>query len=728
MLCDVCLHGLEGMWDPNRTTRLAFKSDLESDDPDPRGKYLDFLRKRSQSQTSPATELRGKRPEVEMYIYGHHRTDSSWESSSEKGCVMCYPFEPKAGKHKLAKILDPGWFTCFQIHGLEESYPVMQIDYMGGSSGTLPLIPVGVPRWDRHLNFDFSSSIGDAKTWALIDNWLGECCEKHIRCRSSLVVRKLPTRLLKICEDSFILVSSDDIPSSERYITLSHCWGEPGTGDNPEAAAPNGGKATIERLKLLRTTHEKLHALQAISSLPKTFREAMGITSRLGIQYLWIDKLCIYQDSPDDWRAAANTMQDVYRNAFLNISALGAKNEDEGCFFDRDPRDIAPTIIRLQQTPDSEPGRFRCLLEKAYAWRLSFGRDPVAYRGWVVQERLLSPRVLHLGKQQVFWECREQNACELHPETVYCYEDLQQKADKDYVEVEAKSAKDEKPHLWKQLLNAPDRQFCHENAKDKDLEQLFLDWNSVIKAYARCDLTVPSDKLAAVSGLANDMKRALSTLRPDQSHRYFAGLWEDKLLDGTIWRVTSPAKRTKEYRAPSWSWASIDGSLEFRPDARDGANAIELATVWKAFTEHWRNLETGEIKGGFLKLMGPCFRMTVHPQDAEPSYSYKNERTVATFRILDKEDVPPSLTQIALQARVYFDDLMDVTDEAFCVAIKGQQSDEETFEASVLVLSQVDNCVDEEWKRIGIVSCKFKSQEDARSYFKHFAQKGVVIV
>ncbi|KAI9666296.1 MAG: hypothetical protein M1821_004231 [Bathelium mastoideum] len=454
----------------------------------------------------------------------------------------------------------------------------------------------------------------------------------------------------------------------------------------------------------------------------------MAITSRLGIHYLWIDKLCIYQDSADDWRAAAGTMQDVYRNAFLNISALGAKNEDEGCFFDRDPRDIAPTIVRLQKTPDSEPQRFRFMLEKGYAWRSSFSRDPVADRGWVVQERLLSPRVLHFGKKQVFWECREQNACELHPETVYCYGDLRRTDDEDDVEVEAKPAKDEKPHLWKQLLNAPDRQLCHENAKDKDLEQLFLDWNSVIRFYASCSLTVPSDKLAAVSGLANDMKRALNTLRPYQSHRYFAGLWEDKLLDGTIWRVLSPAKRTKDYRAPSWSWASIDGVLEFRSDARDETKAIELATVREARTRYWGNLETGEIKGGFLKLMGPWFRMTACPQDEEPTYSNKNERTVAKFHMLEKAEVPPAITQIAFQARVYFDDLMDVIDEAFCFAIKGDHSDEGTFEASVLVLSQVDNSVDERWKRIGIVSCKFKSQEDARSYFEHFTQKEVVIV
>lgn len=267
----------------------------------------------------------------------------------------------------------------------------------------------------------------------------------------------------------------------------------------------------------------------------------MDITTRFGVRYLWIDRLCIYQDSPEDWRTEAVSMQNVYQNSLLTISALGAADarDEGGCFFESDPEKVAPTVVSIKRSRDKPPEMFRFGLDKGWAWRLTFDRQPLIQRSWVIQERLLSRRVLQFGPKQVFWECHDRNACEVHPDTVY--DDLKVP--------EAGS----NPHLWKQLFDCPDRR--HE---DDPYEQLLTDWHCMLHQYAICQLTVPGDKLVALSGVAKDMQRRLKEFNRG-SAKYLTGFWEAKLRDCLVWHIQYRGRRAKTYRAPSWSWASVDG-------------------------------------------------------------------------------------------------------------------------------------------------------------------------
>lgn len=81
--------------------------------------------------------------------------------------------------------------------------------------------------------------------------------------------------------------------------------------------------------------------------LPKTFAEAMRVSTFVGVHYLWIDSLCIFQDSVDDWRMEASTMANVYRNSFLTISAVSGRNAGAGLFYQRDVSRVAPTLVRF---------------------------------------------------------------------------------------------------------------------------------------------------------------------------------------------------------------------------------------------------------------------------------------------------------------------------------------------------------------------------------------------
>lgn len=69
-----------------------------------------------------------------------------------------------------------------------------------------------------------------------------------------------------------------------------------------------------------------------VPQLPKTFRDAILITRELQIRYLWIDSLCIIQDSPSDWTKHVSEMAHIYHNGVLTLAA-GASSDDDGGFF-----------------------------------------------------------------------------------------------------------------------------------------------------------------------------------------------------------------------------------------------------------------------------------------------------------------------------------------------------------------------------------------------------------
>jgi hypothetical protein len=110
-------------------------------------------------------------------------------------------------------------------------------------------------------------------------------------------------------------------------------------------------------------------------------------------------------------------MHHAYKNSFIKISALGASNDEEGCFFSRHPSRTAPGVVhfRVAAEKEAKPIKFQ---EEHDGWKFLFTREPLLKRGWIVQERLLATRILHFGTQQVFWECHESRCCETHPFSV----------------------------------------------------------------------------------------------------------------------------------------------------------------------------------------------------------------------------------------------------------------------------------------------------------------------
>lgn len=143
----------------------------------------------------------------------------------------------------------------------------------------------------------------------LVKSWLDNCLLTHDRCSGPQDF--VPTRLIDVSGHDPVLVSL--ISSSKlKYTALSHCWGN----------KPVFQTTTKNRGDNMRHI--------SVSSLPKSFVDAIVVTQRLGIRYLWIDSICILQDSEEDWNLESSRMRDIYQNAFLTISALDAPDSHVG--------------------------------------------------------------------------------------------------------------------------------------------------------------------------------------------------------------------------------------------------------------------------------------------------------------------------------------------------------------------------------------------------------------
>ena len=354
------------------------------------------------------------------------------------------------------------------------------------------------------------------------------------------------------------LVESDKLliqkKRHNRYVTLSHCWGRP--------------KSTQGQLKLTLNTEQRFTEQGiALGELSKTFREAVLFASRLeGVGYIWIDSLCIRQtitglspeDSQSDWLEQSAVMGKVYQKSYLNISATAAIDGDRGLFFPRQPEYLWEDEVRVYfasthlTRKDERRKLTRCTLVDPHFWDEVVEQAPVNQRGWVLQERLLAPRILHFCHNQVAWECAEFQDAEAH---MGMTSTLKLKSDDIVDEGRMKDLTLKNGLALRELrLNGyPD--------PDKNMANLYVYelWKHIVEIYSQTKLSYSSDKLIALAGIARSFHEKTKC-------DYVAGLWENHLESQLLWQVNevyedgifeNPARRDSK-RAPSFSWASID--------------------------------------------------------------------------------------------------------------------------------------------------------------------------
>ncbi|KAK5651028.1 hypothetical protein OQA88_1800 [Cercophora sp. LCS_1] len=402
------------------------------------------------------------------------------------------------------------------------------------------------PRYERTSPRSNSGEVLDK-----IEGWIEECLSPSHEFCTAPAEAELPTRVIDVgTRDSPVIRLVEPLGKAARYVCLSHCWGK--------EQIITTKKATIQ---------ERLAGIR-MEELSKTFQDAVILTRRLGVRYIWIDSLCIIQDDLEDWEVESAKMCSVYSEAYLTVAATHSPDGRGGLFRETPDFEVSGVI------PGTEGGDYRVFFRERIDHQLDCvgqteymngtGHETIAYypiltRAWVYQERMLSTRVLHFGRYEVFFECRSDVSCECggigwHGSSI--------------------------------TAPTPLTKLVHSNALDSQLpgadwaevSQYYIArlWRTMVSSYTCLGITKHADRLPAMGGLARHMAMR-------RKSKYLAGLWEDVLIDDLLWycdgNTASKRPRPVPRTAPTWSWASIDRHILYTDEI----------LMWDPENEEWND-------------------------------------------------------------------------------------------------------------------------------------------
>lgn len=438
-----------------------------------------------------------------------------------------------------------------------------------------------------------TTSSNESFSWAT--QQINHCRDTHQHCNSYLSASVLPKRVVFVgttAEPALRLYESQG--ESELYVCLSYCWG---------------------RRPFHRTLLDNLESHKKSinpDDLPQTMIDAIEYTRRLGVRYIWIDSLCIIQDSIHDWREEAGKMASIYQRCFLVISATSSADAYGGLHAsppsdyrtfgitvntktndvcDADVVDQASLPMTLNDTETIYVRQALVHVKRGTSRYAS--RHPVlptSKRGWIFQERFLSSRVLHFGPHELYFECLEDNACQCTDHKASSLDQQSALASKDRVKDTAlREPRTNRLQQHTTTLQTLAKAHCSPVVwRTMSRDELMYVWHRLVHEYTRRELTYGKDLFPGISGLAREMgiARAEAAAREDADDEgmirgpvYFAGLWKDTLVRDLCWkvgfenintddqdelkRIRAWSDRALEWRAPSWSWGSVDAPVKF---------------------------------------------------------------------------------------------------------------------------------------------------------------------
>ncbi|TRX97937.1 hypothetical protein FHL15_001147 [Xylaria flabelliformis] len=398
------------------------------------------------------------------------------------------------------------------------------------------------------------------------------CLEQHPKCRLLHAWRTSgstfqPKRLVDVGatgEKTWRLILREDSTISTPYATLSHRW-------SPD-----------QQFKLLSKHLQAYMNGQPLDILPPVFQDTLRVIKALGIRYIWADCLCIIQDSSSDWETESLEMSKVYASSVCNISITGFEDTSTG-FLDK-TCGFVPLPCRVRPSWARHVDEDWYVLDP-YFWWAQLTKAPLTKRGWVFQERLLAPRVIHFGPEQLLWECASLDACEAFPQGM-----------PEMVKTPRDTGFKRLDFLFENYAKVNSLSEDHRVLSMTE-EDLLYYWCEVVEAYSRTSLTKPRDKLIALAGVAQLMSPSDDLNHTTSSKGYVAGLFNQHLSLMLEWhsdcgissRREPVGVRPPQYRAPSWSWASIDGRVfyDYLPRRVNDIQQWRRRTSWEMFIDRF---------------------------------------------------------------------------------------------------------------------------------------------
>lgn len=414
-----------------------------------------------------------------------------------------------------------------------------------------------------------NSDRGTPEELELMKSWVDWCDNGHRSCVRK--TRVLPARLLDVSVDAnFVYLVGAATLDPEPYATLSYCWGKSQTVVTTYA-----------------TLDKHMQGLE-VPCLPRTLQDGIKTTRALGLKYLWVDSLCIVQDSIEDKEHEMARMQRVFQNSHVTIVAARARSCHEG--FLKAERSRDPLVKLPVLCPSGEIGSMH-LLPRKQPLAEQPTREPLHERGWTLQEIVLSPRLLIYGRELVVWRCtagEKVRDCSTGRHNPLDWNGYCAAAGLTTIRLSPKG----RIHQPRLSTHSPHSMFT----QSERLPRLFRTWKFVVHDYTTRRLTNPMDKLPALSGIVTYFRDAMEDT-------YLAGLWEKHLLHELSWVPTGATSRPPAYRAPSWSWMSIDGAIAFQADACSWYEPVaEVLTC--SVVPALPHAPLSRLVGGWLSLNG----------------------------------------------------------------------------------------------------------------------------
>jgi hypothetical protein len=366
-----------------------------------------------------------------------------------------------------------------------------------------------------HLINPFPDAPG---VYELAKSWIQECLTMHDHWKTG-DSRFMPSTLIQISINStgyHLQVAHwtlDQQPAP--YTCLSYCWGQ----DQPY-------KMTRQRL-------EESNGLLQFDNLPKTIQDAVKVTTNLGYEYLWVDSICIVQDDEQDKLEQIPKMSLIYANAVVTIAAATSDNVFGGFLQERNVHDI--TSILPFEHPDGRVGAAGLANTTYKEQEKDFSPTPLDDRAWILQERLLASRTLEYRERQLRFFCPSAG---------------------------------NKPGYSDGGRDGPVHDGFSVRANLRSLPSSFPShydflrtWFEIVEGYTHRKLSVPTDRILAISGVAAKFARIMN-----YDNMYVAGHWKPGIIHSLLWHCAygdrHPSKaRNLPYQAPTWSWTSLNGAI-----------------------------------------------------------------------------------------------------------------------------------------------------------------------
>jgi hypothetical protein len=374
-------------------------------------------------------------------------------------------------------------------------------------------------------NRPMATDVGSSVVTSKVKGWLSDCLSGfhgHSKCSVQRELPCLPRRVIYVGDDAQHVKLQEGKSERAAYVALSYCWGGP-----------------QDVITTLKTLERNIAGLD-VSSLPQTIIDAIKTTRNLGLKYLWVDALCIIQDSPLDKDREIKFMYDYYHNATVTLAAAMAYTVTAGFLHPRTPASACDLPLYL---PNRARGKAFIITEL----QNEQPKEPLYTRGWALQEFLLSPRLLIFGSCEAIWQCQSTISSVLPSHISY------------------------DPSWPCKRLPLPSRtwEYYPDVAVNSTRSGI---WQSIVENYTSRQLTLPEDRLPALAGIARQLEKTWGDT-------YVAGLWREQLLEQLLWTSNYKPHSIGAYRAPSWSWAAVDGRITFDSVGSKAQQSAEILDI-----------------------------------------------------------------------------------------------------------------------------------------------------